>query len=240
MGQFVRRGAAALLGVEPEVFAVSARAALRAKTAGGSSPAAAPAAQSFAALERHIATTLNARERVRLKLLNPIGVARRLSDRYLALVDADLQVLADDVLATTDIEGLATVFRQDMSREFQHRLSSVDNILHACERRGVAFFDDTLRIGRILYLLNKSRLKAEFARDVIQDMPQLIERQVHDLIDWMVASPAPVARRDGAHPRAPRHARRPAGRRHRQPLRLRPGPAVRDRRQGRGAHGAQL
>ncbi len=185
---FVRRGAATLLGVEPEVFAVSARAALRAKIAGDSSPAAAPAAQTFAALERHIATTLNARERIRLKLLNPIGVARRLGDRYLALVDADLHVLADDVLAIADIEGLAAVFRQDMSREFHHRLSSVDNILHAFERRGVAFFDDTLRIGRIFDLLNKSRLKAEFARDVIQDMPQLIEREVHDLIDWMVAS----------------------------------------------------
>lgn len=186
--QFVRSGAAALLGVAPEVFAVSARAALRAKLAGDMSPAAAPAAQTFAALETHIATTLNVRERIRLKLLNPIGVGRRLSDRYLALVDAELHVLADDVLAIADIEGLATVFRQDMSREFQHRLSSVDNILHAFERRGVAFFDDTLRIGRIIDLLNKSRLKAEFERDVIQDMPQLVERQVHDLIDWMVAS----------------------------------------------------
>ena len=106
--------------VEPEVFAVWA-----------------PAAQTFAALETCIATTLNVRERIRLKLLNPIGVARRLSARYLALVDADLHVLADDVLAIADIDGLAIVFRQDMSREFQHRLSSVDNILHAFERRGV-------------------------------------------------------------------------------------------------------
>ena len=186
--QFVRSGTAALLGVAPEVFSVSARAALRAKLAGDSSPAAAPAAQAFAALEAHIATTLNGRERIRLKLLNPIGVARRLSDRYLALVDADQHVLADDLLAIADIEGLAAVFRHDMRREFQHRLSSVDNILHAFERRGVAFFDDTLRIGRLFDLLNKSRLKAEFERDVIQDMPHLIERQVHDLIDWMVAS----------------------------------------------------
>jgi small GTP-binding protein len=186
--QFVRRNAAALLGVEPEVFAVSARAALRAKIAGDSSPAAAPAAQSFAALEIHIATTLNVRERVRLKLLNPIGIGRKLSERYLAVVDADLQVLADDVLAIADIDGLAAVFRQDMSREFTHRLASVANILHAFERRGVAFFDNTLRIGRVFDLLNKVRLKAEFERDVIQDMPQLIERQVHDLIDWMVAS----------------------------------------------------
>lgn len=186
--QFVQSGATALLGVAPEVFAVSARAALRAKLAGDSTPASAPAAQAFAALETHIATALNARERIRLKLLNPIGIGRRLSDRYLGLVDADLEVLADDRLAIADIDGLATVFRQDMKREFQHRLSSVDNILHAFERRGVAFFDDTLRIGRIFDLLDTSRLKGEFARHVVQDMPQLIERQVHDLIDWMVAS----------------------------------------------------
>ncbi len=185
---FVRRSAADLLGLEPEVFAVSARAALRAKLAGETAAGADPAAQSFTALEQHIATTLDARERVRLKLLNPLGVARRLVESYLALVDADLQVLADDVRAAADIEGQLTVYREDMSREFRHRLSSVDNILHAFEQRGVAFFDDTLRIGRVFDLLNKKRLKAEFERDVIQDMPQLIEKQVHDVIDWLVAS----------------------------------------------------
>ncbi len=185
---FVRRSAAELLGLEPEVFAVSARAALRAKLAGEAAAGADPAAQSFLALERHIVATLDARERVRLKLLNPLGVARRLVDSYLALVDVDLQVLTDDVRATADIEGQLTVYREDMSREFRHRLSSVDNILHSFEQRGVAFFDDTLRIGRVFDLLNKTRLKAEFERDVIQDMPQLIEKQVHDAIDWMVAS----------------------------------------------------
>ncbi|MBP7775613.1 MAG: dynamin family protein [Acidobacteria bacterium] len=185
---FVRKSASALLGVEPHVFAVSARAALRAKLAGDMSPEAAPAAQSFLALETFIATTLDARERLRLKLQNPLGVARRLSERYLGVVAAELQVLADDVQAMSDIEGQLTVYREDMGREFGHRLSSVDNILHDFERRGVVFFDDTLRIGRVIDLLNKSRLKAEFERDVIQDMPQRIERQVHDVIDWMVAS----------------------------------------------------
>ena len=103
--QFVRRSASTLLGVEPQVFLVSARAALRAKIAGDASPDAAPAAQSFAALEAYIATTLDERERVRLKLLNPIGVGRRLSERYLVLVNADLQVLEDDVLATRTSRG---------------------------------------------------------------------------------------------------------------------------------------
>lgn len=185
--RFVSTSAAALLGVEPKIFAVSARAALRARLAGTSLDEA-PEAQPFAALEAYLAATLDERERVRLKLLNPIGVGRRLSERYLASVDADLEVLTADVQALSDIDGQLTVYRDDMSREFRHRLASVDNILHAFERRGVEFFDDTLRIGRVFDLLNKSRLKAEFARDVIQDMPQLIEGQVHDIIDWMVAS----------------------------------------------------
>ena len=75
-----------------------------------------------------------------------------------------------------------------MKREFTHRLASVDNVLHAFERQGVTFFDDTLRIGRVADLLNKGRLREEFQRDVVQDVPRLIEREVHDIIDWMVQS----------------------------------------------------
>src|SRR5690606_34130467 len=74
------------------------------------------------------------------------------------------------------------------SREFEFRLAEVDNILQQFENRGVQFFDDTLRIGRIPDLLNKARMQREFEREVVADVPQQIERQVQDLIDWMVAS----------------------------------------------------
>jgi len=181
---FVRQSASALLGVEPAVFPVSARLALRSKLSG--EPA--PGAESFGALEQFIATTLDERERLRLKLLNPIGVGLRLTDRHLAAARAELALLQDDVLAIDDIERQLALYREDMGREFRHRLSSVDNILHEFERRGVAFFDDTLRLARVFDLLNKTRLKAEFERDVIQDMPALVERQVLDIVDWMVAS----------------------------------------------------
>ncbi len=147
-----------------------------------------PGAESFGALEQFITTTLDERERLRLKLLNPIGVGRRLADRHLAAAQSELALLQDDLLAIDDIERQLALYREDMAREFRHRLSSVDNVLHDFERRGVAFFDDTLRLGRVFDLLNKSRLKAEFTRDVIQDMPALVERQVMDIVDWMVAS----------------------------------------------------
>ena len=204
---FVRQSASALLGVEPSVFPVSARLALRAKLSG--QPA--PGAESFGALEQFITTTLDERERLRLKLLNPIGVGRRLTDRHLAAADAELALLQDDLLAIDDIERQLALYRDDMGREFRHRLSSVDNVLHEFERRGVAFFDDTLRLGRVFDLLNKSRLKAEFERDVIQDMPAAgrASGDGHRGLDGG-ERPAAVAGGDDAHRVAADGARRAA------------------------------
>src|SRR5918993_1397930 len=138
---FVRQSATALLGVQPEVFPLSARLALRSKVSGEPIPG----AQTFGALERFLATTLDERERLRLKLLNPLGVGTRLAGMHLAAANAALDLLKDDVLAIDDIERQLTLYQEDMRREFRHRLASVDNILHEFERRGVAVFGDTLR-----------------------------------------------------------------------------------------------
>ena len=98
-------------------------------------------------------------------------------------------MLRDDVQTIDDIEGQLAVYRSDLSREFEFRLSEVDNILHQFENRGMQFFDDTLRVGPAFPILwNKARIQREFEREVVADVPQQIERQVHDLIDWLVAS----------------------------------------------------
>jgi hypothetical protein len=183
--QFVKRSAATLLGFEPDVFPVSARAAFRAKTS-GEAPGGGP--DRFGYLERYVSRTLDERERLHLKLQNPIGVGLRLADRYREVADARLDVLKEDVRAIDDIEMQVKVYQDDLGRDFGFRLSHVDNVLHDFEKRGVAFFDDTLRLARVLDLLNKGRLKGDFERQVVRDMPQLIERGVADVIDWMVAS----------------------------------------------------
>jgi small GTP-binding protein len=182
---FVARSAASLLGFEPQVFPVSARAALRAKL--GAAPPRV-AGDRFEELERFVSTVLDERERIRLKLLNPIGVATKVIEGALEVIAERLRILEDDVTAIDDIEAQVQVYRSDMQRDFQYRLSHVDNVLHEFERRGVEFFDETLRLARVLDLLNRSRLKADFERKVVADVPQVIERSVQDVIDWMVSS----------------------------------------------------
>ncbi len=187
--RFIAEGARALLGASPAIFPVSSRRALAAKlgeNAAGRDEAL--SASRFPALERYLADTLDEAERLRLKLASPVGVGERLAGRYLEIAGGRLDLLADDVAAIEDIERQLGAWREDMEREFRYRLSDVDKVLHAFENRGHEFFDDTLRLARVADLLNRERLRADFERKVVADLPREIESRVGEVIDWMVGS----------------------------------------------------
>jgi small GTP-binding protein len=207
---FVRDNVQALLGISPELFVVSARTALAAKTAGD---AGALDASGLPGIERFILDSLTAAERFRLKLLSPIGVARVLADRSAATVAARLDLLKDDAATVDEVRTQLDGFRRDMRRGFDLRFADIDNVLHEFEQRGYRFFDDTVRVGRIVDLMNRSRIRLEFERDVIGDLPQRIQQRVEDVIDWMVTQDLQQWRltRDRLAERRSRHADRIAG-----------------------------
>lgn len=182
---FIADNARSLLGFTPDIFPVAARLAQRGKATNDPELL---ARSRFEELERYIVQTLDEKERVRLKLLNPLGIAERLSRKYLEVTDGRLNLLKEDFAAIEDIERQLALYKDDMERNFRFRLSDVDKVLHEFENRGVAFFDDTMRITRIFDLVNKSKMKADFESKVVGDMPQVIERRVSEVIDWLVAA----------------------------------------------------
>jgi len=189
--EFVAQGARDLLGEEPELFALSAKRALRAKTDETLAPDEATrlfAESGFPELERYVAANLDERSRVRLKLRNPLGVGLKLEGRYRDVLEARLSLLADDVAAIEDVERELGAYQEDMEREFRFRLADVEKVLHEFEARGTEFFDDTMRVGRVFDLLNRARIKDEFETKVVADAPQQVEARVSELIDWLVAS----------------------------------------------------
>ena len=146
------------------------------------------AASRFEALERYIHDRLDQRERLRLKLANPIGIGTALASRYLEVTNGRLGLLQDDLRLLDDVEKQHAVYRSDMDRQFELRMGEIDNVLLQMEQRGHVYFDDMLRIGRVMDLLNKARVQEGFVRDVVADAPVQIERKVSELIDWMVSA----------------------------------------------------
>jgi hypothetical protein len=181
---FVAENARALLGFEPDIFFVSARLAFRAKRGEPS----VWASSGFEELEQYVSTTLNASGRAQLKLLNPLGVASAVAARQLASVRDRRALLKDDFATLEQVENQLAVYQRDMERDFALRIADVENVLLEMEKRGHMFFDDTMRIGRVMDLLNRSRVQEAFARQVVADAPQQIDRKVNELIDWMIDS----------------------------------------------------
>jgi small GTP-binding protein len=179
---FVAENARALLGLNPEIFPVSSRLALRGKEG----DAAAWSGSGFEALEHYIATTLDAPGRVQLKLLNPLGVGASLAERHSGFVRERLGLLKGDFETLEEVERQLTVYQQDLVRDFELRMSDIDLILLQMERRGHDYFDDTMRIGRVMDLLNRSRVQQGFEQQVVADAPNQIERKVGELVDWLV------------------------------------------------------
>lgn len=179
---FVHGAASRLLGVSPEIFPVSARLAWRAKHG----EPAAWAASGFEPLERYIRETLDDASRFRLKLANPLGVADALARRYHAVAGERVALLADDVSGLADIERQLALYREDLARGFELRMTAIEKVLLEMEARGHQYFEDTLRIARVFDLVNRSRIQREFEDRVVADAPQQVERRVTDLIDWLV------------------------------------------------------
>ena len=182
---WVRSNGMQLLGATPQVFRVSALQSRRAQAAGDADGLAASGLPDIA---RWLESTLDDIERVKLKLGNPLGVATRLLGVGLEAVDARLAVLADDLAAIDDIERQSATWAADVDREFELRLSDIEKILLTMERRGLAFFDDTVKLSRLTSLFDKDALRDRFEAEVIADAPQQVEAKVESLIDWLVES----------------------------------------------------
>src|SRR5262249_38102254 len=119
---FIRENARDLLGISPEIFPASARQAQRARS---DSDDEAWRASRFDAIERYILETLDEEQRVRLKLLSPLGVAQRLADKYLAVAEGRLATLQEDLATLDNIDRQLDLFRDDLSEDFKYHLTDV-------------------------------------------------------------------------------------------------------------------
>lgn len=180
--EFVTDSAKNLVGEISAVFPVSARLAQQAKSG---KPQVWPAS-GFDQLESYIHATLDDNGRFRLKLLNPLGVGHKLVKKQLEHVEIDLDSLKEDSQLLDDIQRQMTYYDEDMQRNFRARLSEVDNILYEMEKRGDAFFEETIRFGRIPDLVRTKQIEHAFEEQVVADTPKQIENRVSELVDWMV------------------------------------------------------
>ncbi len=183
---FVRDNCKNLLGFQPEIFPVSALTVQKASSAIGHEAVELWERSRFGALESYLFRTLDEIERVRLKLLSPLGVMDRLLAQTRDSVEQRANLLAEDARTVSTIDEQLVLYREDMENNFTHRLGEIENIVLAMRNRGDYFFDDTIRLGRILDIMQGGRIREEFEQNVTADSAARIDQAVQELIDWLV------------------------------------------------------
>ena len=172
--EFVERNAREVLGQVPRVFMVSVRRHQR-----GGDPG-------FTALQDALRETLTERDRTRLKLLSPLGVASKLADRSRERCKVSLDVLSNDTRTLQDLERQLEVHAHDLEKDLQTHLRGMDQVLDGVQKRGEVYLDDTLRFRKSLELLNTEKIRTDFERAVIGDSAMQLERRVGEVIDRFI------------------------------------------------------
>ncbi|MFN2399923.1 MAG: dynamin family protein [Gemmatimonadaceae bacterium] len=198
--EYLAREVQARLGASaPTLYFISALQSLRGKLSarggvpakGSSAASTAASAESdprneYPALERYVLETLRETERVRLKLLTPLGVLRNLLKRNVAALEGRLQVVHEDARVLRSIREQLDAYSKEMRTDAERYLIELRNVLYEMERRGRSWFERTIRIGNANFLRNKDAVENRFRADVVRDSPQAIEGVVHRMVDWTV------------------------------------------------------
>jgi len=180
--EFVAENAKKVLKTSPEIFPLSSLQALKAK---GGEPSLWIKSR-FEALETYILETLDQESRLILKLLNPLGVGKHLSQQYSEFFENRLTMLKDDLALIGDVEDQLGIFQKDMLEGFQLRISEISKILLEMEQRGEDFFTEYIRLARIFDLVKKEKIQTIYEEQVVADVPDQVESKVTAIIDWLV------------------------------------------------------
>ncbi|HEY0241322.1 MAG TPA: dynamin family protein [Gemmatimonadaceae bacterium] len=192
--EYLTREISARLGTaQPTLYFISALQALKGRMAtrrSDSPPSLGTpipdARNEYPALERYVLQTLRETERVRLKLLSPLGVLTHLLDTNIGSLDRRLKVVHEDARVLRSIRDQLEAYSKEMRSDSERYLIEVRNVLYELERRGRSWFERTIRIGNANFLRNKDAVENRFKSEVVMDAPQQIESVVHRMVDWTV------------------------------------------------------
>lgn len=174
--QFVSSNVTQLLGMTPELFFVSAKRETQdGQVTGGMSD-----------LNAYIRSWLDQDARLRVKFNTPLGVADQVLKRAESAAQREREQLVQDVETADHVEREVTTYARDVQSELEPRIAEVDNLLYKLEARGNDFFDQNIRLIKIMDLARGDKFRAMFEQQVLAGVPQEIDNRTRAVVDWLV------------------------------------------------------
>jgi hypothetical protein len=174
--RFVETNATQLLNTSPELFFVSAkREYTDGRLTGG-----------MDALNQYVRSWLDQNARLHVKFSTPLGVADQILRRAEANLEHEHEQLAQDLETAGHVDREVSTYEKDIRNEMEPRIAEVDNLLYKLEARGMDFFDQNVRLTKIMDLARGDKFRAMFEQQVLAGVPQEIDNRTRAVVDWLV------------------------------------------------------
>lgn len=173
---FVTSNVTQLLGETPELFFVSAKREINGSELTGG----------MAQLDQYIRSWLDEDARLRVKFRTPLGVADQVLKHAETNAQHELEQLAQDIETADHVTRETTIYEKQIKEEMEPRIAEVDNLLYKLEARGNDFFDQNIRLIKIMDLARGDKFRAAFEQQVLAGVPEEIENRTRAVVDWLV------------------------------------------------------
>jgi small GTP-binding protein len=182
--RFVEKQVDELLDMEPLLFMVSAKEALRAKDDPGvqSSPG------SLDAVRAHLRGVYDEAPPAKQKLLAQLDMAQRVIERQYDKVKGKADLVSIDTNKVREVQTELEKQSSGLDTRLREAENEVHDVLDGIRRRGVNFIDTNLSLRKIGRSMNRENLQAEFQEVVIgrsvRDVDEATSSYVNAVIDF--------------------------------------------------------
>jgi small GTP-binding protein len=182
---FVKTSSRALLGSSPKVFTVSSRQAFEAKLSATGMSGPDWDSSGFEELETYISQSLDAEERLSIKLESVASVASTVGKLYVNRLASESAVVEADGAALLVVADHVKTCEASIERGFAAHHARIDNALLEMLERADVFFDTHVSIRNIGMLVKKDAVARAFIDEVIRGTEKDVERRARALAEWV-------------------------------------------------------
>jgi small GTP-binding protein len=182
---FVKTSSRALLGSSPKVFTVSSRQAFEAKLSATGMSGPHWDSSGFEELETYISQSLDAEERLSIKLESVASVASTVGKLYVNRLASESAVMEADGAALLVVADHVKTCEASIERGFAAHHARIGNALLEMLERADVFFDTHVSISNIGMLVKKDAVARAFIDEVIRGTEKDVERRARALAEWV-------------------------------------------------------
>jgi small GTP-binding protein len=181
--EYLTKEVGRILGIPPTIFTVSVKQAFQGKIGSDSDLL---TQSHFPDVEHYIFEALNAAERIRLKLLNPLNTVQPICQTAAEDLEEKLSVIAEDMERLRHVEKQLAYTRDDLQESYSRFILRIKNVLLDLRNRAYDFVDDFLQVRNVFDITSKEKTEHLFNEKVVKDSNQQIEDVLTEAADWMV------------------------------------------------------